>query len=164
MVSIQTLPRAHSARGAGSILWGGLTAGILDGADAVLYNGLAHGVPPVRLFQFIASGLLGLRAFRGGAGAAALGVAIHLSIAIGAASAYYALGTRFPAVVRRPISSGLVFGLALFLFMHFLAVSLSAAPRQPGESLGDLANLLLSHVLFVGWPIALIARRYLDAG
>jgi len=160
MASTQTPPRAQSSKAAQSILRGGLVAGSLDGADAVLYNGMAHGVSAARLFQFIASGVLGPRAFHGGAAAAALGVAIHFSIAMTAACAYYALSRRLAALVRSPLLSGLAFGFALFLFMHFLAVPWSAAPKQAGVGVGDLVNLVLSHVLFVGWPIALITRRY----
>ena len=54
-----------------AILWAGLIAGTLDITDALVFYGL-RGVPPVRLLQNIASGLLGRDAFQGGVGTAAL--------------------------------------------------------------------------------------------
>ena len=54
-----------------AILWAGLIAGTLDITDALVFYGL-RGVPPVRLPQNIASGLLGRDAFQGGVGTAAL--------------------------------------------------------------------------------------------
>jgi hypothetical protein len=46
-----------------AIGWGGLIGGILDISDALIFYGL-HGVPPERLLQGIARGLLGTRARR----------------------------------------------------------------------------------------------------
>jgi len=45
---------------------GGSIAGVLDGLDAVTFYGLADAVSPAHLFQSIASGLVGPRAFQGG--------------------------------------------------------------------------------------------------
>lgn len=69
-----------------AIFLGGTVAGLLDGLDAVFVIGLLGGVRVVRVFQFIASGLLGPRAFTGGAEAALIGCAIHFLIAIVAAA------------------------------------------------------------------------------
>jgi hypothetical protein len=43
-----------------TILYGGMTVGILDGLAAVISAGLRSGLGPIRVFQYIASGLLGL--------------------------------------------------------------------------------------------------------
>lgn len=40
-----------------AIAYGGLTVGVLDGLDAVVFFGL-RGVPPLRIFQAIAAGLI----------------------------------------------------------------------------------------------------------
>ena len=65
------------ARWLATIAKAGLLAGFLDGMDAVVYIGLISGVPVIRIFQFIASGAVGVKAFQGGLGAAALGVFFH---------------------------------------------------------------------------------------
>ena len=68
-----------------AIGWGGLIGGILDISDALIFSGL-RGVPPERLLQGIARGLLGARAMQGGWAAAILGLALHFLIAFTAAA------------------------------------------------------------------------------
>ena len=58
-----------------ALAYGTLVVGILDGLDALIFFGL-RGAQPTRIFQGIASGLLGRSAFSGGLGTALLGVAI----------------------------------------------------------------------------------------
>ncbi len=142
-----------------TILFAGLVAGILDGLDAVVYIGLISGIPVHRIFQFIASGLLGISSFRGGTATVALGVLLHFVIATGAAATFYALSTKLRWMLQQPLLWGPVFGIGVFLFMHYLVVPLSAAPKQPPTQPGALINLIFSHVFFVGIPIAFITRR-----
>lgn len=47
-----------------AIVYGGLVVGTLDILDAVIFFGLWRGVAPIRIFQSIASGLLGRAAFQ----------------------------------------------------------------------------------------------------
>src|SRR5487761_378091 len=60
-----------------AIVWGGLVAGVLDLAYALIAFGALHGIPLIRIPQSIASGLLGVRSFLGGWPTAALGVVLH---------------------------------------------------------------------------------------
>lgn len=108
----------------------GLLAGLLDGLDAVVYIGMMSGIPVIRVFQFIASGLIGVRAFHGGSPAAALGVVLHFTIAIGAAATFYLLSRKLPFLLRRPLVCGPIYGLGVFVFMHYLVVPLSDAPAE----------------------------------
>jgi hypothetical protein len=87
-----------------------------------------------------------------------LGCQLHFAIAIGAALVYHALGVKVPAMARRPWLAGPTFGLGVFTVMHYVVVPLSAAPRQPPHGPVWFFNMLFSHTLFVGLPIALIAR------
>jgi len=64
-----------------SILWIGLFAGTLDISENLIFNGF-RGITPWRVFQFIASGLIGLRSFRLGWMSVGLGVLIHYAIAL----------------------------------------------------------------------------------
>jgi hypothetical protein len=48
-----------------AILWGGLTAGVLDSIDAVVAFGLT-GMNPIQDLQYVASGALGSEAVKGG--------------------------------------------------------------------------------------------------
>lgn len=154
--SIQSASRTHALR---AIAKAGLLAGFLDGMDAVVYIGLISGIPVIRVFQFIASGAVGVKAFHGGLGAAALGVFFHFVIATGAAAVFYALSRRLPALLRKPLLWGPLYGLAVFFFMRYVVVPLSSTPRQPPAKVSSLANLIFSHIFFVGIPIALVISR-----
>lgn len=144
-----------------AILLGGLAAGLLDGIDAVVFYRLYAGVPPFRLFQHIASGLLGAKALDGGWYTMILGVVLHFSIATGAAGVYCAASLKFPALLSKPFLCGPAFGFGLYLFMHYLVVPLSAAFPKRGLDMPmpELVDQLFSHMFFVGLSIALLAQR-----
>jgi hypothetical protein len=143
-----------------TILGGGAIAGLLDGLDAVIFYRLAFAVPSARLFQSIASGLLGQESFRGGWLTVVLGIALQFFIAIGAAAFYYAVTLLIPARWRMPWITGPAFGVGLFLFMQHVVLPLSAVHKRTVPMSGmELLDQLLSHAFLVGLPIALMARR-----
>lgn len=144
-----------------TILLGGSIAGLLDGLDAVVFYRAAFGVPPARLFQGIAAGLLGrAESFRGGWRTVVLGIALHFTVAIGAAAFFYAASLMIPALYRRPWLCGPAFGIGLYLFMQHVVIPLSAiGKRSHPAPLSDILDQLISHAFFVGLPIALVARR-----
>ncbi len=148
-------PRARD-----TILFGGLTAGVLDITDAIVTS-LLVGSSPGRMLQYIASGLLGPRSYEGGAATAALGLLLHFTIALGAATVYFLTSFRMPFLIRRPIISGLIFGLGVFFFMNMVVKPLAGLSglweQVPAWHL--LANQLAIHMLGVGLPIALFASR-----
>jgi hypothetical protein len=142
-----------------TVLLGGLVAGVLDGMDAIVFLARGRGVAVRRVFQFIVSGLLGVKAFAGGLGTAWLGCGLHFLIATSVAAACYVLSLKVPALLRKPVIFGPIYGLVVFAVMHYLVVPMSAAPKQPPLGVASFLNLVFSHVVFVGLPIALITRR-----
>jgi hypothetical protein len=144
----------------GAILWGGLVAGVLDISDALIFAGV-HGVVPTRLFQAIASGLLGRESFAGGLPTAALGLLLHFVIAFGAAATYALASLRLPLLVRRPWVCGPIFGICVHLVMKYVVLPLSLYRGRSATSWLDpgFINVVLAHVFCVGIPIALAARR-----
>jgi len=146
------------ARPARTILLAGLLAGVLDIGAAFAVYGL-RGASPVRILQSIASGLLGVDAFKGGLATAALGALLHFFIALMAAGVYYAASQRLGFLVRQPVISGLLYGVAVYGFMNHVVVPLSAVPKRPFV-LGLALVILVVHMLCVGLPIALLVRRH----
>jgi hypothetical protein len=143
-----------------TILMGGAIAGLLDGLDAVVFYRLAFAVHPASLFQSIASGLLGPRSYSGGWPTVLLGIALHFTVAIGAAAAFYAASLLIPALFRNPWLFGPAFGIGLYFFMQNVVIPLSALPKRTHPSpLIDVLDQLFSHAFLVGLPIALMARR-----
>ena len=155
MSSMSGRPKAFE-----TILVGGGIAGVLDGLDAVVYYNWASGVAPSRLFQFIASGLLGARSFSGGWVTVVLGVFLHFTVAIGAATVFYLACQAIPALWKQPWLTGPAFGLVVYAVMHYIVVPMSAVAHGKTPMSGmELADQLFSHMFFVGLPIALMARR-----
>lgn len=150
-----------SMRGAvPAIGFAGLVAGALDISSAFILAGL-RGATPTRVLQFVASGLVGRQSFQGGAATAALGLALHFVIAFGAAALFYAASRELSLLRERPIVSGLVFGVGVWVVMNYIIVPLSAAtPLRTLES--DLTQLGI-HMVLIGLTISLLVRRFSGA-
>jgi hypothetical protein len=113
-----------------AIFLGGLLAGAFDLTQAFVAFGL-FGATPYRILQHIAAGLLGTRSYRMGWISAALGFTIHFTIASTAATVYYASSRRLRFLVDHPVIWGLMYGEAVFVFMYFVVLPLSAlGPAQ----------------------------------
>ena len=91
-----------------AIFWGGLVAGTLDITAACVYSWLRANVKPVRVFQSVASGLLGPPAYTGGTKTAVLGLALHFLIATTATAVFYFASRRLRFMIERPVTWGLV--------------------------------------------------------
>jgi len=134
----------------------GSVAGVLDLADAVVLWGM-QGIAPIRVLQSIASGLLGSKAFSGGVVSAALGVLCHFFIALVAAAIYYFTVKKFSFINQRAFAAGVVFGMAVYVFMNSVVLPLS----NFGGSIAYTPAGTFAHTLLFGVPIALIVRKYL---
>jgi len=140
-----------------AILWGGLIAGTLDAVDGVIAFG-TQGLNPIQVLQYIASGALGQSAFRGGLATAAFGAIAHFFIALVAAAVFVFAARWIPALKTRPVFFGLLYGAAVYFFMNYLVLPLSAVAPSSFH-LGLFLNGVVGHALFVGLPIALCGRR-----
>ena len=160
MSSVQSTPVFGSTRRAlAGIVLGGLVAGILDIVYAFIASGLRGGTP-LKVLQSVASGLLGRSAFEGGIGTGMIGLICHLVIMIGAAAVYFVASRHIAMLRERPVVSGAIFGMLVYLFMNFVVLPLSAIPFRITYSTLVLAKGFVSHALLVGIPIALFIRYF----
>ena len=137
------------------ILLAGLVAGALDITYVFVYFNQAD---PFAVLRGIAAGLLGPTARQGGTGIAALGLALHFVIAIGAAAVFYAASRKLKALVRWPWIAGPLYGVAVWLFMNLVVLPLSANPPKTFPA-ATWKPVLIAHLICVGLPIALIVGR-----
>ncbi len=138
------------------VLAGTLVVGVLDITDAFVFFGL-RGVPPTRLLQGIASGLVGrTAALGGGLWTAALGLLLHFFIAFMVVLVYQVASRRLPLLSRRPFLCGPLYGLGVYVVMSRVVLPLSAGTFRPPDG-AQLANQLFIHALGVGLPAALAA-------
>lgn len=134
------------------IFVGGLAAGTLDAASAVISFG--WGMP-----RGIASGLLGRKAFDGGAATWTLGLALHYFIAFSAAAVYCLSSKRLAFLRTHFLICGLFYGVAVYLVMNLVVLPLSAFPLPVGPfTVSALTHGILAHMVLIGLPISLSLR------
>ena len=145
------------------ILIGGLIAGAFDITYACVFFGIRNHVAPIRILQSVARGALGPAAFQGGLKTAALGLFFHFLIALTAAAVYVFASRVLRFMITHAVICGILYGLCVYLFMYGIVMRVSAIHsttlpwRYPWAVL--IPNLLI-HMLGIGLPIALVARRY----
>lgn len=147
-----------------TILWIGLVAGTLDITENIVFNAF-RGITPWRIFQFIASGLIDGRSFQLGWASVGLGVLIHYAIALTWTAIFYIAATEFNLTVlsRRPILSGLLYGMLVYVIMNFIVLPLSAVPLRPGAAtIAARVNVVLALMFCIGIPVALLIKRTLE--
>jgi hypothetical protein len=140
------------------VLLAGIVGATCDITYAILYYGW-KGIPAGRVLQTVASGLLGKASYEQGWSSAALGLACHYAIVIVAAALFFAAARRWAWLRREPVTAGLAYGVAIYVFMNFVVLPLSAYPFPLRFPLLTTATGLLVHMAGVGLPIALITRR-----
>ena len=139
-----------------------LLAGAAVGSiDAIANTTLAYtnGVSPVRAWQFVASGLLGPKAFVEGTKSMLLGRLLHFFISFSVATAFILAASVVPGLLVYPLMSGSSFGLIVYFVMK-LVISLSATPKRE-VSRNQILGQLIIHIFIIGVPIAFIAKHFL---
>jgi uncharacterized membrane protein YagU involved in acid resistance len=142
-------------------VYAGLVAGTVDIAAASLINT----ANPLIILLAIASGLLGKAAFHGGGGVMLLGLVLQWVMSIIIAGIFTLAAARIPALARRWVLSGALYGVVVFIVMNFVVVPLSVAAIKPGWALSamSVAKNLVAMLVF-GWLVAYAANRFLAMG
>lgn len=159
MPILSRLPATAATRPPMLLIGGTVFVGTLDLVFACGYWRLLHGVPPTRIIQVIASGVLGRRSFDEGGASVLLGLFLQYAISFVMVWAYYAVSGWVPALIRRGIwIYGVLYGLWLYVAMNDIVVPLSAAMK--GSTIASwVVGSILESALLIGPPIAWIARR-----
>lgn len=134
-----------------------LIVGVLDITSAFVIATL-KGTGSIRMLQGIASGLLGPRSFDGGLATAGLGLAIHFFIALVVVSVFYVASRKIKFLTRQPLLSGLVYGIAVYLFMYWIVIRLVFPNAHP--SLSRDVTAVIIHITLIGLPTALVIGHF----
>ena len=140
-----------------TVLLATAAAGTLDITDACVYWGVTKGVSPERIFQSVASGVLGQAAYAGGVGTAALGLFLHFGIMAVMVATYVVASVRLPILTRRPVVMGLAYGAATFVMMNYVVLPLSQVGPSGRFVPLNFINALMAHLILVGLTTAMIA-------
>lgn len=149
-----------SRQGGSSAFWlvmSSLLVAILDGLAAVISTYVQLGLGPDRVFQYIASGLMGRSAFSAGLAGAGLGILLHWMIALFWSWLFFRLYPKEGAGLTQKMVAGVIIGLSVYLLMKFVVVPLSLVSTA---SYSVQLSQVLIHVFLVGMPISFFAARY----
>lgn len=109
-------------------------------------------------FRFTAAVLVGPSAYQS-ASAVPLGIVLHLCVSIGWALGFVWAVRSQPQLVRHPWISGAAFGLVVYVFMQIVLITAGVYHRAGSPA--ELTIQLVSHIVFFGIPVALVASRLL---
>jgi hypothetical protein len=145
------------------VLMSTIAVAVIDGLFAIVLYVVLGSTTLIRLFQGIASALIGSVAFRGGTTTFALGLALHFTVAL-AWSIIFLLLLRGTSFVPRMLASrfGALKVAAWYGPLVYVVMSLALVPlfthRVPPIN-GMWAVVLIGHIPFVGLPITAIVGR-----
>jgi hypothetical protein len=153
------------------ILYAALLVGVLDITAACINAGVAYGFGPLRVLKGVAGGLLGRSAIEGGLATAALGLAMHFTMALTVTTIFYALSRRLPLPQKLwgVVAVGLLYGAAVFAVNNFATAPFLSWIRSLYLHTPILFRppmgwwQLIIHLFCVGVPIALVMHRYAPA-
>ena len=150
------------------ILYAAVLVGVLDITAACINLGVAYGFGPLRVLKGVAGGLLGRGALEGGFATAALGLAMHFTMALTITTIFYALSRRLPLPKKLwgVVAVGLLYGAAVFAVNNFATAPFLSWVRSLYLHTPILFKppmgwwQLIIHLFCVGLPIALVMHRY----
>lgn len=153
------------------ILYAAVLVGVLDITAACINLGVAYGFGPLRVLKGVAGGLLGRSALEGGFATAALGLAMHFTMALTITTIFYALSRRLPLPQKLwgVVAVGLLYGAAVFAVNNFATAPFLSWVRSLYLHTPILFKppmgwwQLIIHLFCVGLPIALVMHRYAPA-
>lgn len=139
------------------VVLAGLVSGALD-IVAAFASYASQGATAEGILKYIASGLLGAAAMQGGMGTAGLGLLFHFALTTGMATVFLLAALRLPALTLQPWLWGTVYGVLTWVAMVYIVVPLSAVPGWKLPQGWSIVSGLLSHIFYVGVPIAHITQ------
>lgn len=145
-----------------AILTAGLLVGTLDLLGALANYFAGGGKAPIRVFQFIASGVFGKAAFSGGELMAAWGFLFHYLLAFAFTAFFFLLYPRVTVLAQHRLATGVAYGLLVWTVMNLAVVPLSGTPKSPfNPTQAAIGAGIL--VVTLGLPLSLLASRHFAA-
>lgn len=137
----------------------GLLAGTLDILMAFANAWWSAGIAPGRVLRFIASGLIGTKAFSGPQSIILLGLALHFVIAFCWTAIFFLLYPKFSRIVRSKILQAILCGMIVWVIMNLVVLPASRVPASDFRWSVMLKAMLILTIA-IGWPLAHFAGRY----
>jgi hypothetical protein len=134
-----------------------LVSGTLDILFAVILT-LIYGRDPANMLRYVASGPFP-DATSIGAGGAMLGLLVHFALMAAMAAIFVLLVRLRPVLLDTPRRTALAYGVLTYFALNWLVVPLRFGTPLPPSAL-SIATQLFAHIVLVGLPFVVIARRF----
>jgi hypothetical protein len=141
----------------------GLLTGVIDGLFSSVLSALVYGSTVTRLWQGVASTLLGAAAFEGGIRTAAIGLLMHFGVALSWSAVFLLLvlsSSWLRGVLAAPyavIAVASVYGPLIWLAMSLVVIPMLT--HRPPAINSRWWVQLVGHFPFVGLPIVAMIGR-----
>lgn len=140
------------------MLWAWLLAGTLNILAACL---LAYKIPPDKILMFIASGLYGKDAFKGGASMVWQGLLFHYLIAGFFSILLFVTYPKLIKLFQNQYALGIFYGFFIWVCMNLLVLPVTNIPKTSARfTVESIATGTAALIICIGIPVAMIAGRY----
>ena len=142
------------------ILWATAVVVVLDGIAGVVYFYTLLNLGPAQFMQWITSAIDGTSAFGAGSSAIIEGFIIHVIVTFIMAAVYYFAYKNSRIVRKNTLTSGIIYGLGIWIVMNLIVFPLSNVPPAPFVLFNAFISIIW-HIVLVGLPFSIITNSYL---
>ena len=137
-----------------TIIMAGIIAGTLDALAAIV----VYSIPPVSLFQFIASAAFGQVAFASLSPYLWWGIFFHYLISMAWATVFVLFYPLLRQIAKNWVIRGIAYAILIWIVMNLIVLPMTQlAPAKVSVQSVSVAMLIL--ILMVGLPIAYIVNK-----
>ena len=138
----------------------GLLVGTLDILAAYTQFYISTGKNPIpAVSKYIASGVFGRDALKGGADMIILGIVFHYIIAFLFTIFFFWIYKRWPLLSRNWVLTGFACGIFIWVVMTQVVVKLSNTLKMGSGTIGKKIIAALILITMIGLPLSYIAKR-----
>ena len=144
----------------GKVVKAAIVVGTLDIVAAFIYFYLSTGNKDVfTVLRYIASGVFGKEAHKGGSAMIIAGLIFHYIIALTFTLFFFWLYRRLTFLSKNMVLTGIVYGLFIWAVMNLLVVPFSKIGSRPFNLRNASINAIIL-IICIGIPLAFIAGRF----
>lgn len=156
------MPQHSRNSAARAIFTAVLVAGTLDILAAFTHFYIVRGTNPAPIvLKYIASGVFGADAMKGGTGMMLMGLLFHYLIVLGCVLVFFILYPRLRIMRVNKWITGVVYGCVVWAVTNLVIVPLSLVKRGPMHLDAALIAIAIL-VLMIGLPITFLLGGHLD--
>lgn len=142
-----------------SILIAGLIAGTMDATGATVAYLLRGGENPIKIWNYVGSGIFGDASLKGGIAFALLGLLFHYIIATIWTTIFFMFYKYLSMISKNWMVLGFIYGILVWAGMNLVVVPLSNTPKGPMTLNGALVAAFVL-IICIGAPISYLAKKH----